>query len=57
MICRFEIEEYMMNEEEIMKILKKIKKNTDITKIIMIIWTISFIVALVVIYMYNTSSL
>jgi len=46
-----------MNEEEIMKMLKKIKKNTDITKYIMIIWTISFIVALIIIYMYNTSSL
>ena len=46
-----------MSEEEIMKLLKKIKKNTDITKFIMIIWSISFILALIIIYMYNTSSL
>jgi len=47
-----------MNEEEIMKLLKKIKKNTDITKfIIIIIWNISFILALIIIYIYNTSSL
>ncbi len=46
-----------MSEEEIMKLLKKIKKNTDITKFIMIIWNISFILALIIIYMYNTSAL